>query len=96
MQLAPVRFITLIPSSTSLRLLTVTNLLSFKSFKDDLSILYDLTCCIALLCLCLKALMDFKSMNSIFFFMVLGNTSCCNVLTFRLFNSCTCNCSLFH
>ena len=59
MQLAPVRFIALILSLTSLRLLTVTNLLSFESFEDDLSILYDLTCCIVLLCLCLKALMDF-------------------------------------
>ena len=96
MRLAPVRIIALIPSSTSLRLMTVTNLSSFESSKDDLSIYCDLTCCIALLCLCLKALMESKSMNSIFLFMVLGNTSCCNALIFGFLNSCTCIYSMFH
>ncbi|KAL9288517.1 hypothetical protein AtEden1_Chr4g0307431 [Arabidopsis thaliana] len=96
LQLAPVRSIASMSLSTSLRPLTVTNLLSFDYFEDDPSIYCDLTCCTVLLCLCLKALMEFKSMHFIFLFMVLGNTVCCNALIFEFLNSISCNCSLFH
>ncbi|EFH40331.1 hypothetical protein ARALYDRAFT_918102 [Arabidopsis lyrata subsp. lyrata] len=72
-QLAPLRIITLIHSSTSQHLLTVTNLSSFESFEDDLSIHHDLTGFNALPSPCLKALMDLKSMNLIFLFVALGN-----------------------
>ncbi|VYS68285.1 unnamed protein product [Arabidopsis thaliana] len=66
MQLAPARIISLIRLSTSLCLSTVTNLSFFEPFEDDLSIYRDLSCCNALLCPCLNAFMDFKSLNTIY------------------------------
>ena len=85
MQLAPARIISLIRLSTSLCLSTVTNLSFFEPFEDDLSIYRDLSCCNALLCPCLNAFMDFKSLNTIYLSLVLGNASCCLVVIFEFF-----------
>lgn len=85
MQLAPARIISLIRLSTSLCLSTVTNLSFFEPFEDDLSIYRDLSCCNALLCPCLNAFMDFKSLNTIYLSLVLGNASSCLVVIFEFF-----------